>query len=95
MTKAVLKLIAGRRGVQGEPIDPDAYARILELEAFGRQKPEVSTIIKLQPPKFTIPFENVTLAEGQSAHFEGRLIPVDDPDLKVVSYFINNYLKWI
>jgi hypothetical protein len=82
LTKAVLSLIAGRRGVQGDPIDPDKYARILELEAFGRQKPEVSTIIKLQPPKFT-PFEDVTLAEGQSAHFEAKLTPIDDPDLKV------------
>lgn len=82
-TKAILKLILGRRGVQGEPIDPDAYAKILELEAFGKEKPEVSKIIKLQPPKFTIPFQDVTLKEGQSAHFEARFIPIDDPDLKV------------
>lgn len=46
-------------------------------------KPDLSSVIKLQPPKFTTQFENVKLVEGQSAHFEARLIPVDDPDLKV------------
>jgi titin len=78
-----MKILHGLRGIQGDPLNPDAYARILELEAFGKEKPEISSIIKLQPPKFTTPFEDVVLTEGQSAHFEARLIPIDDPDLKV------------
>ncbi|ODN04243.1 Titin [Orchesella cincta] len=36
-TQAILNLIKLHRGIASEPIDPDAYARILELEAFGRE----------------------------------------------------------
>lgn len=37
-----------------------------------------------QAPMFTEPLSNIdSLREGESAHFEGRLIPIDDPNLKV------------
>lgn len=38
-------------------------------------------------PVFTSPLTNIdNLREGESAHFEARLIPTDDPKLKVFSY---------
>lgn len=37
-----------------------------------------------QAPMFTEPLSNIdSLREGESAHFEGRLTPIDDPNLKV------------
>lgn len=41
-----------------------------------------------QPPKFTTHISNLAgLKDGQSAHFECTLVPVNDPDLKVEWYF--------
>lgn len=35
-------------------------------------------------PVFTVPLTNIdNLREGENAHFEARLIPTDDPKLKV------------
>lgn len=40
--------------------------------------------IRRQAPVFTVPLNNVGgLREGENAHFEGKLIPTDDPKLKV------------
>lgn len=41
-----------------------------------------------QPPKFTSHIQSLAgLKDGQSAHFECTLVPVNDPDLKVEWYF--------
>jgi len=43
-----------------------------------------------QAPMFTEPLSNIeSLREGESAHFEGRLTPIDDPNLKVKQSFYN------
>lgn len=43
--------------------------------------------LKGQPPKFTTHIQDIVgLKDGQSAHFECTLIPVNDPDLKVEWY---------
>lgn len=35
-------------------------------------------------PVFTVPLSNIdNLREGENAHFEARLTPTDDPNLKV------------
>ena len=40
-------------------------------------------------PVFTVPLSNIDgLREGESAHFEARLTPTDDPKLKVTVLFI-------
>jgi titin len=40
---------------------------------------------KGKAPMFTVPLSNIDgLREGESAHFEARLIPTDDPKLKVI-----------
>lgn len=49
-----------------------------------RVKDEKVSVENRQAPMFTEPLSNIdSLREGESAHFEGRLIPIDDPNLKV------------
>lgn len=55
----------------------------LEDQTFGRSAAAVEERAR-QAPVFTVPLNNVAgLREGENAHFEGRLIPTDDPKLKV------------
>lgn len=45
-------------------------------------------------PMFTVPLANIdSLREGESAHFEARLIPIDDPKLRVEWYWNGKPLK--
>jgi len=81
--RAFLRCIGGHRGVDYGTLQPDAYARILELEEFGKEKRDMTTPYKLQPPVFIEHFQPLVLTEGQSAHFEAKLIPIGDPMLKV------------
>lgn len=49
-----------------------------------RSRDEKTVETKGMAPVFTVPLSNLNnLKEGESAHFEGRLIPTDDPKLKV------------
>ena len=73
LTQAVLDLLAGAKGPQTGPIDEDAYARILELEAFGKEKPEYEINKKKIPPKFLTPIQPVENWEGNGAHFEAKV----------------------
>lgn len=45
-------------------------------------------------PVFTVPLSNVdSLREGENAHFEARLIPIDDPKLRVEWFWNGKPLK--
>lgn len=55
-------------------LQPDSYARILELEGFGKEKPDLSIKIKPQPPKWLEHFQDLDLMEGQSAHCNSNFI---------------------
>ncbi|CAL4067925.1 unnamed protein product, partial [Meganyctiphanes norvegica] len=45
-------------------------------------------------PKFTVPLANIeNLKEGENAHFEARLLPTDDPRLKVEWYWNGKPMK--
>lgn len=59
--------------------------KIQDLEdAMIRTRKEQVSEDKKQVPVFTVPLSNIdSLREGESAHFEARLIPTDDPRLKV------------
>lgn len=59
--------------------------KIKQLEGHQHfQRPEAEDPKTTQRPVFTAPLQNIdALAEGQTAHFECRLIPVNDPTLKV------------
>lgn len=49
---------------------------------------ERTGIDQKQAPLFTIPLANVDdLREGENAHFEARVVPTDDPKLKVCVLF--------
>lgn len=63
----------------------DSNRRIMELEEhLYRSRSEYTEELHLEAPRFTVPLENVTdLREGENAHLEARLVPTDDPDLKV------------
>lgn len=86
-TRATL-ICHGKGGVYLDSLQPDSLAKIRELESFtGVQPPQVGTPVA-EPPKFITQISDITkLVEGQSAHFEARLTPVTDPDLKVEWYY--------
>lgn len=53
-------------------------------DSLIRQKDDKTVETKGQAPVFTVPLSNIeSLREGESAHFEARLTPTDDPKLKV------------
>ena len=82
VTKATLQCL-GKGGVYGESLQPDSLEKIRKLEQMApATKPSVTEA--MEPPKFVTHLSDVTrLIEGQSAHFEGRLTPVNDPNLVV------------
>ena len=59
--------------------------KIQTLEDAARlTREEQEDVTKRVAPRFTVPFNNIDdLREGENAHFEARLTPVDDPKLKV------------
>ncbi|XP_055379031.1 titin isoform X2 [Condylostylus longicornis] len=86
-TRATLQC-QGRYGVFYDSLQPDSLPRIMELENQPLdQKPTPGTPVA-EAPRFITELEDITkLTEGQSAHFEARLTPVTDPDLKVEWYY--------
>lgn len=72
---------------------PEGLEKIRQLEgAQPFQRPEIPDPVTRQRPVFTQPLQNIdAIAESQTAHFEGRLIPVGDPTLKV-EWFRNDVL---
>jgi len=86
-TRATVKC-AGKGGVYLDTLQPDSLARIRELEVGQGVQPQAPTTPILEPPKFITHISNITqLVEGQSAHFEARLTPVNDPNLTVEWYY--------
>jgi hypothetical protein len=65
-------------------------ARIRELENATGQNVGVLSSPVLEAPKFTSQLMDITnLKEGQSAHFEAHVTPVNDPNLVVSLTFLN------
>lgn len=63
-------------------------------DSLIRQKDEKVTEEKGKAPVFTVPLSNIdSLREGENAHFEARLIPTDDPKLKVEWFWNGKPLK--
>lgn len=86
-TRATIKC-TGKGGVYSDSLQPDSLAKIRELESLQGQHAQAPSTPCAQPPKFLTQISDITkLVEGQSAHFEARLIPVDDPDLKVEWFY--------
>lgn len=77
--------VVTRGGIITEPQRPEGLEQILKLESHQPfQRPQIEDPITRQRPVFTQPLQNIDyIPEGQTAHFECRLIPVGDPNLKV------------
>uniref|UniRef100_A0A915DZ78 Ig-like domain-containing protein n=1 Tax=Ditylenchus dipsaci TaxID=166011 RepID=A0A915DZ78_9BILA len=72
--------------ILGDVQHEESWRRIQEIEAPKPEAPEAEPAPK-QPPKFTTQIQSVgDLVEGQPAHFETTVEPIDDPDLKIQWY---------
>ncbi|XP_035789232.1 titin-like isoform X6 [Anopheles albimanus] len=86
-TRATLKCF-GKGGVYLESLQPDSLARIRELESQAGAKQTAAGSPVGEAPRFTTKISDITkLVEGQSAHFEARLTPINDPELVVEWYW--------
>lgn len=65
-----------------DTMNQDAMQKIAHLETRG-QRASVVEEATFQAPVFTSPIKDQSLTENAPLHFEARLIPVGDPDLKV------------
>lgn len=63
-------------------------------DSMIRQRDETVTEERGKAPVFTVPLSNIdNLREGESAHFEARLTPTDDPKLRVEWYWNGKPLR--
>ncbi|XP_023947919.2 titin [Bicyclus anynana] len=86
-TKATI-FCYGRSGVYSDSLQPESLAKIREMESLQGLQKQAPAPASAEPPRFITQIQDVTkLVEGQSAHFEARLVPVDDPELKVEWYY--------
>lgn len=82
-TRATLQCF-GKGGVYIDSLQPDSLARIRELESYNANQGTPATPAVMEAPKFVTQLTDISqLKEGQSAHFEARLTPVNDPNLMV------------
>ena len=72
---------------------PEGLQKIREMEDHARgTKRKAEDVRTFQKPVFTVPLQNLDeIVEGHSAHFEGRLIPVGDPNM-IIQWFRNEVL---
>ena len=75
--------VISKGSIISESQRPEGLEKIRALEEpKAKAKPE--EVPTFQRPVFTVPLSNLDgLAEMDNAHFEGRLIPVNDPKLRV------------
>lgn len=74
--------------IMGETMNQEAMDKISRLES-RTQRTVTTEETTTQAPVFTSPIRDQKLSENAPLHFEARLIPVGDPDLKV-EWFKNN-----
>lgn len=79
------RVCPAKDGIIRDAQRPEGLEKIRQLEeAQPFQRPEIPEAVTRQRPVFTQPLQNIdSIAEGTTAHFECRLIPVGDPTLKV------------
>ncbi|CAD5224123.1 unnamed protein product [Bursaphelenchus okinawaensis] len=87
VSSATLKCNA-KEAILGDVQHEESWRRIQEIEAPKEPEPEKEPEPKV-PPKFTSPIQNVAeLQEGQPAHFETTVEPINDPELEI-KWFVN------
>lgn len=78
----------GKSGVFYDSLQPQSLERIRELEALGLPQQKVPQTPTGEAPRFITEIQDISkLVEGQSAHFEARLVPITDPELVVEWYY--------
>lgn len=88
VTSATLKCHP-KEAILGDVQHEESWKRIQEIEAPKEPEPEQEPAPKVSP-KFTSPIQNVAeLQEGQPAHFETTVEPIDDPEL-VIQWYHND-----
>lgn len=86
-TRAVIEC-EGKSGVFYDSLQPQSLDRIRELE-LPIERPEAPPTPQSEAPRFVTEIQDISkLVEGQSAHFEARVVPVNDPNL-TVEWFYN------
>ncbi|KJH46031.1 immunoglobulin I-set domain protein [Dictyocaulus viviparus] len=76
----------GKDAILGDTQHAESWARIQEIEAPKPKLEEVESVPK-PPPRFISPVTSPKqLIEGQPAHFEATIEPIDDPNLQVTWY---------
>lgn len=79
-----------KESILSETMNQEAMTKISRLESSARTQRTITTEeTTMQAPVFTSPLKDQNLIENAPLHFEARLIPVGDPDLKV-EWFKNN-----
>jgi len=77
------KNVPAKSAIISDTQHPSSLAKIQQLEA-GAQTQQPVPDAPICAPRFTVELKNVPdLVEGQPAHFEAMLEPVNDPNLKV------------
>ncbi|VDK45179.1 unnamed protein product [Anisakis simplex] len=77
--------VAGKAVILGETQHPESLRRIKQIEAPKEQPPEMPEL-KHGPPQFVEPMNSVERIEGQPVHFETRVLPVNDPKMRIQWY---------
>ncbi|ETN87097.1 hypothetical protein NECAME_01255 [Necator americanus] len=74
----------GKDSILGDTQHAESWARIQEIEAPKPKMEEVEPGPK-PPPRFIVPIASPgELVEGQPAHFEATIEPIDDPGMKII-----------
>lgn len=68
-----------------ESQNKEALYKVRQLEDHSRfqQRKALQEETVSQAPVFTMPIKDLQVAENQAAHFEARVIPVGDSNMKV------------
>ena len=78
--------VEGKAGLCLDTLDQQRLQKITELENYSRPTKEEAEQ-ELQRPIFTTPLQNLeNMKEGDHAHLECRLKPINDPKMRVEWY---------
>ncbi|VDN44422.1 unnamed protein product [Gongylonema pulchrum] len=74
--------VIGNKVIYDESQHPESLHRIQQIEAPKELPPEP---VELKPlaPQFISPLQTIERIEGQPAHFETRVTPINDPQMRV------------
>jgi hypothetical protein len=75
-------LCTARGSVYGDTLHQASWQRIQEIEAARPHAAEAVPTV-FTKPQFTQPLQSVAVGENGTAILEARLIPVNDPHLKL------------